>query len=129
MTRNARCLISASLLIYSLDYSILKNASTFGQIPVFTISVFVSDTIMFSFSILLKILPLSPLTITIFLEKVFWCETVLIKSGFHLQQFSRPRHKNKAITWSSSHPSHESLYFDSKLVVVVVEIDFMETRL
>ena len=37
--------ISASFLIYSLSYSILKNASTFGQIAVFTISVISSDII------------------------------------------------------------------------------------
>ena len=37
--------ILASLLIYSLSYSILKNASTFGQIAVFTISVFSSDIV------------------------------------------------------------------------------------
>ena len=37
--------ISASLLIYSLSYSILKNASTFGQIAVFTICVLLSDIV------------------------------------------------------------------------------------
>ena len=41
----------------------------------------------------------------------------------------RPRHKNKAIIGLSSHPSHQSLCFDSKLVVVVVVIGLMETRL
>ena len=37
--------ISASLLIYSLSYSILKNASPFEQIAVFTISIFLSDIV------------------------------------------------------------------------------------
>ena len=41
----------------------------------------------------------------------------------------RPRHKNKAIIRLSSHPSRQSLCFDSKLVVVVVVIGLMETRL
>ena len=36
--------------------------------------------------------------------------------------------KNKAIICFSSHPSHKSLCFDSKLVVVVVEIGFIDTR-
>ena len=40
----------------------------------------------------------------------------------------RPGHKNKAIMCLSSHPSHLSLSFDSNLVVVMVEIGFMETR-
>ena len=31
--------------------------------------------------------------------------------------------------WLSSHPSHKSLCFGSKLVIVVVVIDLMETRL
>ena len=37
--------------------------------------------------------------------------------------------KNKAIIRLSSHPSRQSLCFDSKLVVVVVVICLMETRL
>ena len=37
--------------------------------------------------------------------------------------------KDKEIMRLSSHSSHLSLCFDSKLVVVVVEIGFMETRL
>ena len=37
--------------------------------------------------------------------------------------------RKSAFMWLSSHPSHYSLCFDSKLVVVVVEIGFMETRL
>ena len=41
----------------------------------------------------------------------------------------RPRHKNKAIIRLSSHPSRQSLCFDSKLVAVVVVIGLMETRL
>ena len=45
-----------------------------------------------------------------------------LKPGFDLQQIPRPRHKNKAIMCLSSHPSHKSLCFGSKLVVVVVEI-------
>ena len=45
------------------------------------------------------------------------------------RQMSRPRHKNKAIIRLSSHPSRQSLCFDSKLVVVVVVIGSMETRL
>ena len=45
------------------------------------------------------------------------------------QQMPRPRHKNKAIIRLSSHPSRQSLCFDSKLVVVVVVIGLMETRL
>ena len=36
--------------------------------------------------------------------------------------------KNKAIMCLSSHPSHQSICFDSKLIVVVLEIGFMETR-
>ena len=38
-----------------------------------------------------------------------------------------PRHKNKAIIRSSSHPSRESLPFDSKLVAVVVVIGLRAT--
>ena len=34
----------------------------------------------------------------------------------------RPQHKNEAIIGLSSHPSRQSLCFDSKLVVVVVVI-------
>ena len=45
------------------------------------------------------------------------------------RQMPRPRHKNKAIIRLSSHPSHQSLCFDSKLVVIVVVIGLMETRL
>ena len=41
----------------------------------------------------------------------------------------RPRHKNKTIIRLSSHPSRQSLCFNSKLVVVVVVIGLMETRL
>ena len=41
----------------------------------------------------------------------------------------RPRHKNKVIIRLSSHPSRQSLCFDSKLVIVVVVIGLMETRL
>ena len=41
----------------------------------------------------------------------------------------RPRQINKAIIRLSSHPSHKSLCFDSKLSVVVVVIGLMETRL
>ena len=37
--------------------------------------------------------------------------------------------QKKTIMWLSSHPSHQSLCFDSKLVVVVVEIGFIEARL
>ena len=37
--------ISASLLIYSLNYSILNSASTVGQIAVFTICVYISDIV------------------------------------------------------------------------------------
>ena len=44
------------------------------------------------------------------------------------RQTPRPRHKNKAIIMLSSHPSLQSLSFDSKLVVVVVVIGLMETR-
>ena len=45
------------------------------------------------------------------------------------RQMPRPRHINKAIIRLSSHPSHKSLCFGSKLVVVVVVIGLMETRL
>ena len=41
----------------------------------------------------------------------------------------RPRYKNRVIIRLSSHPSLKSLRFNSKLVVVVVEIGFIETRL
>ena len=37
--------ISAFMLVYSPSYSILKNASAFGQIAAFTISVFLSDIV------------------------------------------------------------------------------------
>ena len=53
---------------------------------------------------------------------------IKLKPGFHLQQTPRPRHKKQSNYCLSSHPSHWSLCFDSKLVVVVVEIGFMETR-
>ena len=45
------------------------------------------------------------------------------------RQMPRPRHKNKAIIRLSSHPSRQSLCFDSKLVVVVVVINLMETSM
>ena len=45
------------------------------------------------------------------------------------RQMPRPRHKDKAIIRLSSHPSRQSLCFNSKLVVVVVVIGLMETRL
>ena len=53
----------------------------------------------------------------------------MIRPGFHYTTMPRPRHKNEAIIRLNSHPSHQSLCFDSKLVVVVVVIGLMETRL
>ena len=44
------------------------------------------------------------------------------------QQMPRLWHENKSIIRLSSHPSHQSLCFDSKLVVVVVVIGLMESR-
>ena len=52
-----------------------------------------------------------------------------LRPGFHLQQTVRPRHKKQRNYMLSSHPSHQLLCFDSKLVIVLVEIGFMETRL
>ena len=45
------------------------------------------------------------------------------------QQMPRSQHKNKTILRLSSHLSHQSLCFDSKLVYVVNIIDLMATML
>ena len=66
--------ISASLLVYSLSYSILKNASTFGQIAVFTSCVLLSDIVTLFYHIIDNS-PFEPTNDQDFFEKkCFWCE-------------------------------------------------------
>ena len=66
--------ISASLLVYSLSYSILKDASTSGQIVVFTISVFESHIVTF-FQYIIDNSPFeSTSNHNLFGKKCFWCK-------------------------------------------------------
>ena len=64
-----------------------------------------------------------------FIEAHRFKSLVSVKPGFHLQQTPRPRHKKQSdyVLEQSSFPL--MFCFDSKLVVVVVEIGFMEIRL
>ena len=73
------------------------------------------------------------INVSIALKSSLWhrCKHILRSLGLVsiTRQMPRPRHKNKAIIRSSSHPSRQSLCFDLILVVVVVVIGLMETRL
>ena len=70
--------MSASLLICSLSYSILKSASTFGQIAVFTISVFLGDIVTL-FSHIIDNSPFEPASnLDFFRKSVFGVKSVLI---------------------------------------------------
>ena len=70
--------ISASLLIYSVSYSILKNASTFGQIAVFTICVLLGDIVKL-FQHIIDNSPFEPPNNHgVFRKSVFGVKTVLI---------------------------------------------------
>ena len=100
MIRNAHRQ-NLGFLLFKLQH--LKNASTFGQIAVFTISVFLSDKIMLSLHIIDNS-TFETISNHDFLRKVFWCEIVLIEPPFTAISTTTTQKQSDYVVEQSSFP-------------------------